>query len=60
MKNLDIKGPQVYHVNEDSDPIDFDLNKYVDHSSILKINKYFNEPIDFDFWEVILMILKKK
>ena len=60
MKNLDIKGPQVSHVNEDSDPIDFDLNKYVDHSSILKINKYFNEPIDFDFWEVILNDIEKE
>ena len=28
VKNFDIKGPQISHVNEDSDdPIDFALNK---------------------------------
>ena len=25
VKNLDVKGPQVFHVNEDSDPIDIAL-----------------------------------
>ena len=37
VKNLDVKGPWVSHVNESSDPIDIALNKYVDHSSIFKI-----------------------
>ena len=37
VKNLDVKGPWVSHVNENSDPIDIALNKYVDHSSIFKI-----------------------
>ena len=27
VKNLDVKGPQVSHVNEDSDPIVIALNK---------------------------------
>ena len=27
VKNFDIKGPQIFHVNEDSDPIHFVLNK---------------------------------
>ena len=27
VKNFDIKGPQISHVKEDSDPIDFALNK---------------------------------
>ena len=43
MKNLCVKGPQVSHVNENSDPIDINLNKYVDHSSIFKIKEYFNK-----------------
>ena len=42
-KNLCVKGPQVSHVNENSDPIDINLNKYVDHSSIFKIKEYFNK-----------------
>ena len=46
MKNLDDKGPQVSHVNEDSDPIDIALNRYVVHPSIFKIKEYFNEPIE--------------
>ena len=50
VKNL---NSQVSHVNGDSDPIDNVLNKYVDHSSILKIKKYFNEPAKFNFAEVI-------
>ena len=41
VKNLDIKGPQVSHVNEDSDPIDIAFKKYVDHPSILKVKEYF-------------------
>ena len=43
MKNLDVKGPQVSHVNQNSDSIDIALNKYVDHSSIFKIKEYFNK-----------------
>ena len=39
MKNLDAKGNQVPHVNEDCDPIDIALNKYVDHRTIFKIKK---------------------
>ena len=46
MKNLDIKGSQVSHVNEDSVPVDTALNKYVDHLSILKIKEYINEPTE--------------
>ena len=53
VENLDIKGPQVSLVNECSDPIDVVLNRYVNHPSILKIKKYFNEPIEFDISEVI-------
>ena len=53
MKNLDAKGPQVSHVNEDSDPIDIALNKYVGHPSIFKIKEYFNEPTECNFSEVI-------
>ena len=34
VKDLDVKGPQVSHVNEDSDPTDIALNKYVSHPSI--------------------------
>ena len=53
VKNLDAKGPQVSHVNEDSDPIDIALNKYVGHPSIFKIKEYFNEPTECNFSEVI-------
>ena len=35
-RNLDVKGRQVSHVNENSDPIDIPLNKYVDYPSIFK------------------------
>ena len=42
MKTLDAKGPQVSHVNEDYDPIDIALNKYVSHPSTFKIKEYFN------------------
>ena len=52
MKNLYVKGPQVSHVNENSDPIDIALNKYVDHPSIFKIKEYFNKPTECNFLEV--------
>ena len=52
VKNLDVKGPHVSHVNEDSDPIDIALNKYVDHPSIFKVKEYFNEPTECNFLEV--------
>ena len=48
------------HVNEDSDPTDITLSKYVDHPSILKIKEYFNEPIELKFLEVIQNDLKKE
>ena len=38
VKNLYVKGPQVSHVNENSDPVDIALNKYGDHPSIFKIH----------------------
>ena len=60
MKNLDIKGPQMSHVNEDSDPTDITLSEYVGHPSILKIKEYFNEPIELKFLEVIQNDLKKE
>ena len=53
MKNLDAKGPQVSHVNEDSDPIDIALNKHVGRPSISEIMKYFNEPTECNFSEII-------
>ena len=37
VKNVDVKRPQVSHVNENSDPIDITLNEYIDHPSIFKI-----------------------
>ena len=40
-------------VNEDTDPADIALNKYVNHPSILKIKKYFNKPIEFNISELI-------
>ena len=54
VKNLYIKGPQVSHVNENSDPIDINLNKYVNHLSILKTQKYFNKSTECNFSEVTL------
>ena len=60
MKYLDIKGPQVSHVNEDSDPIDITLSEYVDHSSTLKIKEYFNKPIELKFLEVLQNDNKKE
>ena len=52
MKNLYVKGPQVSHVNVNSDPIDINLNKYVDHPSILKVKEYFNKSTESIFLEV--------
>ena len=52
MKNLDVKGPQVSHVNENSDPIDITLNKYVDLSKIFKTKEYFNKSTESNFLEV--------
>ena len=48
-------------VNKDSDLIDIMLNKYVNHyPSLLKIKVYFNEPTEFDFWEVIPSDIEKE
>ena len=60
MKNLDVKDPQVSHVNENSDPIDITLNKYVDHPSIFKTKEYFNKPTEFNFSEVTPNDIKKE
>ena len=60
VKNLDIKGPQVSHVNEDSNPINISLNKYVNHPSILKMKQYFNKPTEFIFSEVIPNDIEKE
>ena len=60
VKNLDAKGPQVSHVNENSDPIDIVLNKYVDHSSIFKIKEYFNKSAESNFSEVTPNDIKKE
>ena len=60
MKNLDVKGPQVSHVDEDSDPIDIALNKYVDHLSTFEIKEYFNEPTECNFSKVIPNDIKKE
>ena len=47
MENLDVKGPQVSHVNEKSGTIDIALNKYVDHPSMFK--EYFNKRTECNF-----------
>ena len=60
VKNLCVKGPQVSHVNENSDPIDINLNKYVDHSSIFKIKEYFNKYTESDFLEITPNNIKKQ
>ena len=60
MKKLDVKGPQVSHVNEDSDPIDIALNKYVGYPSTFKIKEYFNELTECIFSEVIPNDIKNK
>ena len=52
MKNLYVKGHQVSLVNENSDPIDINLNKYVDHPSIFKIKEYFNQSTESNFSEI--------
>ena len=60
MKNLDVKGRQVSHVNENSDPTDMALNKYIDHSSTFKIKKYFNKSTESNFSEVTPNDIKKE
>ena len=60
VKSLDIKGPQVLHVNEDSDPMDIVLNEYVNHPSKLKVKKYFNEPTEFNLLEQIPNHIEKE
>ena len=60
VKNLDMKGSQVSHVIEDSDPIDIALNKYVSHPSMLKIKEYFNEPTEFNFSDLIPNDIEKE
>ena len=59
MKNLYIKGPQVSHVNKNSDPINIALNKYVDHPSVFKIKEYFNKLTECNFSEVTPKVIKK-
>ena len=49
MKSLYVKGHQVSHVNENSDLIDINLNKYVHHTSIFKIKEYFNRSTESNF-----------
>ena len=60
VKNLYIKGTQVSHVNENSDPIDINLNKYVDHPSIFKIKEYFNKYTESNFLEITPNNIKKQ
>ena len=60
MKNLDAEGPQVSHVNKDSDPIGIALNKYLGHPSIFKRKEDFNEPTEWNFLEVIPNDIKIK
>ena len=60
VKSLDVKGPQVSHVNENSDPIKIALNKYVDHSSIFKIMEYFNKSANSNFSEITTNDIKKE
>ena len=55
-----MKGSQVSHVNEDSDPIDIALNKYVNHPSMLKIKEYFNESPEFNFSDLIPNDIEKE
>ena len=55
-----MKEPQVTHVNEDSDPFDIALNKYVNHPSILKIKEYFNEHTEFNFSDLIPNDIEKE
>ena len=50
----------MFHVNEDSDPMDIVLNKYVNHPSKLKVKKYFNEPTEFNLLELIPNHIEKE
>ena len=52
VKFLDVEGPLVSHVNQNSDPIDIALNKYADHLSAFKIKEYFNKPTECNFSQV--------
>ena len=60
VKNLDVKGPQVSHVNEDSDHIVIALSKYVGHPSIFKTKEHFHEPTGCNFLEVIPNDIEKE
>ena len=60
VKNLYVKGHQVSHVNENSDPIDINLNKYVNHPCILKIKEYFNKSNESNFSEITPNDIKKE
>ena len=60
VKNVDVKGPQVSPVDENSGPIDIALNKYVDHSSIFKITEYFNKSTESNFLEITPNDIKKE
>ena len=60
VKNLYVKGHQVSLVNENSDPIDINLNKYVDHPSIFKIKEYFNKYTESNFLEITPNNIKKQ
>ena len=60
MKNLYVKGHQVSLVNENSDPIDNNLNKYVDHPSIFKIKEYFNKYTESNVLEITPNNIKKQ
>ena len=54
VKKLDVKGPQISHINEDPHPFD------IDHPSIFQIKQYFKEPTDFNFSEVVQNEIKKE
>ena len=60
VKNLYFKGHQVSHVNENPDPIDINLNKYVNHPSIFKIKEYFNKSTESYFSEITPNDIKKE
>ena len=60
MKNLYVKWHNVSLVNENSDPTDINLNKYVDHPSIFKIKEYFNKYTDSNFLEITPNNIKKQ
>ena len=59
-KIKDVKGHQVSLVNENSDPIDINLNKYVDHPSMFKIKEYFNKYTESNFLEITPNNIKKQ